>query len=251
MKTIIALLTLYFTCAAGTFFAGQQAAVSSAVAPAAEFDPSDYGTVLLWVAARKESAYSDGDAVSLATDWSPLGYDLEQATSAARPTFKTGIINSQPVYRLDGVDDFAASPTALGTAWKTSIVVAKYSGATFSSYNGLLSSSVSDEGQCPLQGNPGSAIFYDTSFQTTSYWKDDTSYAEANMQGPMNAFAVIVIQRAAGWGSGAKVQIGKDRTFAWRFWVGDIAEVIYLQEEIDPTARLALTAKLREIYATP
>ena len=248
MRYLLILLAAVSLCA-GPFFFGQQGALSVG-APAA-FNPNDYGTVDLWVAARKETGLSDGDAVSTATDWGALEKNLVQATEAAKPTYKTGILNGQPVYRFDGVDDFFAAASALGVSWKTSIVVAKYSAATFSSYPGLLSSSISNEGQCPLQGNPGSAIFYNTALQTTTYWKDDTSYIESNMQAPMNAFGVVVIQRAAGWNSGAQVQVGKDRTFAGRFWVGDVAEVIYFREELDSTARLAVTEHLRTLYATP
>lgn len=50
-----------------------------------------------------ELSLSDGDSVSTWSDQTGNGYDL---TAGTAPTYKTGIINGNPVVRFDGVDDF-------------------------------------------------------------------------------------------------------------------------------------------------
>lgn len=62
--------------------------------------------MVLWLAAWKETGYSDGDAMATIKDWSGNGRDFTQATSGSRPQYKTGILNSQPAFRFDGTDDF-------------------------------------------------------------------------------------------------------------------------------------------------
>jgi hypothetical protein len=49
---------------------------------------------------------NDGDPVATWADQSGNSRDFSQATSAARPTYKTNILNGKPVVRSDGVDDY-------------------------------------------------------------------------------------------------------------------------------------------------
>jgi len=53
-----------------------------------------------------ETIYSDDDPVGTVTDQSTEGNDL-QSSLTERPTYKTGIIGGQPVYRYDGSNDFS------------------------------------------------------------------------------------------------------------------------------------------------
>jgi hypothetical protein len=230
MKTLIlTLLVCVQACGAG-FFAAQQAVIGGSETPA-EFNPSDYGTVLAWFSLRKETGFSDGDSIGTLTDFSSQGKDLSQGTTAAKPLFKTSIVNGHPAMLMDGVDDFLLASSSVGTDYKTVFVVAYYSGATFANYGGLLSSGVANENQVPLQGNVGTTYFYNA-LKTTTYWKDGVSYPETGMTGPMNAWAVMRHQASSGWQAATTIQIGKDRTFAGRFWSGYVTEVIYYQEEL-------------------
>lgn len=68
------------------------------------FSPTDISGIKLWVKADQLSL-SDGDPVSTWADQSGLGNDITSSGSN-RPTFKTGILNSLPVVRFDGSDDF-------------------------------------------------------------------------------------------------------------------------------------------------
>lgn len=51
----------------------------------------------------RELGLSDGSSVSTFPDESGNGFDL---TAGTAPTFKTGVINSEPIVRFDGVDDY-------------------------------------------------------------------------------------------------------------------------------------------------
>jgi hypothetical protein len=52
-------------------------------------------------------ALNDDDAVSTWTDSSGNGNDATQGTGSAKPTFKTNILNGEPVIRFDGGDRLA------------------------------------------------------------------------------------------------------------------------------------------------
>lgn len=60
-----------------------------------------------WVEARHQT-YSNGNAVSIAHDQSGNGHHWTQGTSGSQPQFVTNVLNSQPVFRFDGTDDFLA-----------------------------------------------------------------------------------------------------------------------------------------------
>ena len=67
-------------------------------------DPTDITT--LWTdSGRSVQVASDGDVIGAMDDKSAGGDHAIQATAAAKPLYKTGIINSLPVARFDGTDD--------------------------------------------------------------------------------------------------------------------------------------------------
>jgi hypothetical protein len=57
----------------------------------------------------------DGTAVRLWADQSGNGYDAEQATTAARPTYIASGLNGLPVVRFDGTDDRLSVPSSTAT----------------------------------------------------------------------------------------------------------------------------------------
>lgn len=60
----------------------------------------------LWLAAWKETGFSDNDAMATVTDFSGNGRHFTQSTSGRRPLYKTNTLNSQPSIRFDGSDDY-------------------------------------------------------------------------------------------------------------------------------------------------
>lgn len=69
-------------------------------AAAAPTDPTTLGTLKLWYKPRA-LALSDNDPISTNTDYSGNGWDAT-AAGAARPTFKTNIVNGLAIARYDG-----------------------------------------------------------------------------------------------------------------------------------------------------
>lgn len=71
--------------------------------------PRQFLGLKLWLDASTISGLVDSDPVTTWTDLSGNGNDATQSTAAAKPTYKTNIINGRPVVRFDGVDDYLSS----------------------------------------------------------------------------------------------------------------------------------------------
>lgn len=68
------------------------------------FSPSQIPGLGLWLDASAITGLGDGDAISTWNDLSGAGRNAT-GSGAARPVYKTNIVNSKPVVRFDGVDD--------------------------------------------------------------------------------------------------------------------------------------------------
>jgi len=71
--------------------------------------PPPDADLALQIAPWKETGFSNNDPVATATDFSTHGRNFTQATSGSRPLYKTGIMNGQPAFLFDGVDDFLSA----------------------------------------------------------------------------------------------------------------------------------------------
>jgi hypothetical protein len=60
----------------------------------------------LWLAAWKETGFSNNDAMGTLTDFSGNARHFTQATGGNKPLYKTGVLNSQPGFYFDGTDDW-------------------------------------------------------------------------------------------------------------------------------------------------
>lgn len=94
------------------------------------FVPTDIAGLQLWLDASQES-FNDDDPVATWTDRSTAGNDATQATEADKPLFKTNILNSQPIMRFDGTDDFLSNTSPVtGSTHRTQFFVVKANGNT-------------------------------------------------------------------------------------------------------------------------
>lgn len=107
-------------------------ATATATPTATPNSPDDIPGLILWIKADAQS-FSDNDPVGTAVDSSGTTNNAT-ASGTERPTFKTGILNSLPVFRFDGTDDRLTFTTAASTT--TTFVVARISVAssTFTDY---------------------------------------------------------------------------------------------------------------------
>lgn len=87
--------------------------------------PLGVGNCKLWLSADKITNLADGDPVSSWPDSSGDGNNAVQATAEYQPIYKTGILNSKPVVRFDGTDDYMTCAAFMsGTTAATLFVVA-------------------------------------------------------------------------------------------------------------------------------
>lgn len=68
------------------------------------YDAADIDT-LFQDSGKTTAVALDGDPIGAVADKSGNGYDMLQATESAKPIYKTGIINSLPTIRGDGIND--------------------------------------------------------------------------------------------------------------------------------------------------
>lgn len=101
------------------------------VAAASPWTPASISGLALWFKADA-LALNDGDAVTTWPDSSGNGYDLSQSTTAAKPTYKTAILNSLPVVRFDGGDVLNRDTTPLPLRTHSLFVVFRESSAVTS-----------------------------------------------------------------------------------------------------------------------
>lgn len=66
--------------------------------------------LVLHLAARLETGYSNNDPVTSPVDFSSAGQAFTQSTSGSKPLYQTGVLNGQPGFFFDGTDDFWTSP---------------------------------------------------------------------------------------------------------------------------------------------
>lgn len=98
------------------------------------FSPSDIAGLQVWLKADAITGLSDNDPVTTWEDSSSANHDATQATGGNKPTYQTNELNSLPVVRFDGTDDYLrtgsftlALPT---TVFVVSKVIAETSIAT-------------------------------------------------------------------------------------------------------------------------
>ncbi len=175
-----------------------------------------------WLDASALTGLSNDDPCSSFTDRSGNARHFTASTTA-RATYKTGVLNGLPVLRFDGVDDVHvcnASTTICSLA-----VVAKYNAATLQiNYPGLITGNSSANSAFAIASVGSQTQFFPFPADVT-YYKNNVETAEDTTgAAPMNAFAVMFIicstPRNYTW------QLGRDRAEAARRWLGDYAEVI-------------------------
>lgn len=84
----------------------------------------------LWQdSARTTPASADGDPVGAWDDESGNGGHQTQATDSLRPTLQTGEVNSLPVVRFDGSDDYLSGSITADASFTAFFVVKKQSAA--------------------------------------------------------------------------------------------------------------------------
>lgn len=195
------------------------------------------------VVARYDASGLSADPITTWADSSGNGYD---ATNTGDPTVVAGAQNGLAVVNFDGDDYFTIPDTyTIGTAFS----VAKYSSATFNSFDGLFTGNNTGE---------GGAIYWSGTSGSTDLWSQtalDSRYlngtlSEAGAPGSFNLYSGVDADLAS-WSGYA---IGADRPAfgngsgyaATRAWEGDIAEIILYDTALSDFDRMGVEVYLDE-----
>lgn len=267
MKTLLLIASLLAgQCLAGPFFFGQQGAVAWQSSPTSQYTPVAHGaaSVKWWIAARKES-FADGDAVATASDWSSSAVNAMQSTSANRPTFKTGIVNGNAVFRADGVNDgfvLASNPLSGATA-ATAMFVVKLN--TDPPGSGSVTGPVLGEWGTSSQNNHFPWIdgnIYDNTFissraitvnpsTTMAQFNQFTIiYSGGNLIWRMNGTQIASASATFALGSTPKV-LWSNKESALYYLAGDLAEVVIWNGVLSGSDLTTEENGLKTQYGTP
>lgn len=164
---------------------------------------------------------TQGDDVSSLTDYSGKNRHLTEVDPV--PVYHANVVNSKGVIRLDASTKALKNPAVfpIRCGW----IVAKFSGATFSTYNGLLSGTTNLDNQDILTGNSGEATFFNfLQHKTFEFRSNDRIYPASAAPAPMNAFKIIFFRF---WNPIIVdgIQLGQQKTDTTRRWIGDIGLV--------------------------
>lgn len=276
MRRLLLILSLLLApCSAllsGPFFLGQQGVIASA---STTYTPPT-ANLVLWLSARKETAFSDGAAVETPTDWSGAGNAPTQATSTSRPSYETAEINGLPTFRLDGVDDrWLFSGTALDIAKNvgglTVYVVSKStSTATARTTVGFTSGTSTTANRFFVGHTSGSKLrsggrrtdadtlqeVNGTATYSSGTWYLSTAvfnYTNSDLNQYLNGTSdgsstTFQTDGSTSNTSSQAATIGASSAVSSIFWTGDIAEVLIYQTAHDSTTRSAIETGLRGIY---
>lgn len=181
------------------------------------------------------------------TDLIPTGEDLQSANCI----YKANQQNGLPIVRLDqsGLADSLATNTS--TVFYEAFLVMKMREATFSDYVGIISNNDAVTAQPALNGNSGTAIFYNFGFgDGYSFKLNGTSYPESGQLAPMNAFGVVHIRYETGWVMPQGLLFGRDRpsSFPTRNAEADFGEIIICKEPISKIEADAMNINLMNTW---
>lgn len=223
----------------------------------ASFLPSDIADLVLWLEADLLSL-NDNDAVGTWGDSSGTGHDVTQGTATKKPTFKTNIVNGLPVVRFDGTNDLLSSGlvnftnatatifivcTGSSTANGDALVVDAADGNTFYEMR------VDSTSQLAFRAVTLGTTTEDTQSQTGTFMVmggvRGTSSVTAYINGVTNSSATPSGSQKTG---NSKFQIG-EFGLGFQFFGGDIAEVLFYNNDIGTTNRQAVEDYLGAKYA--
>lgn len=104
------------------------------------FSPLSVSGCVYWADASQQTGYVDNDLVNSVTDFSGGGH-TGTAAGSARPTYKTGIMNSLPVFRFDGAANTITIPRAAALEPNTVSIFATFRATTVGAFCYLMSKS--------------------------------------------------------------------------------------------------------------
>lgn len=212
------------------------------------FVPSSVAGLIAWFRADLLTGLANADPISTWTDLSGNGNNLT-ASSTARPTYRTAVINGKAVARFDGVNDYMTRTYGAALTQPTTIFIV-YKAATLEQtviIDGLGSSRhsiLTESGTNYLRMYAGTTIVGTTAFTTAAAVVSATfSGAASDMR--LNGTTIITGNPGSQTMSG--INLGADPGFSY-FFDGDIAEVLIYNSALSLADRQYVERALGTFY---
>lgn len=219
------------------------------------FSPASVAGLAAWYDASQLTGLADGDPIATSPDRSGNARDLTQATAAKRPTFKTGILNGNPVMRFDGVDDRLVSPAFTLAQPNTVFVVASTTNA--GTGQRFIADGVNGSGRNAVYVTAQKWAVYAGSTGTVSSQALSTGVHLIDYVFDNTARSLFVdsVGGTAGNAGGASliggVVLGDEGPTGGFNWPGDIAEYLFYNAAVSAANILLVRAYLKAKWGTP
>lgn len=221
------------------------------------FSPTDIAGLIVWLDAGA-GVFSDAgttpavndDTIQQWNDQSGNGNNASQGTSANRPTYKTGVLNSRPVLRFDGSNDSIRTGTFSSTLSQpnTVFIVASTNTANMTFIDGL---GTSNRHQFQSASTPSVSAFAGgtMSFSRTATFthrlftiRYNTSSSQILENGTSVATGDVGTHSLTGLNVGSR--FSQDQAFL----NGDFAEILIYDTDLSTGNREAVEAYLISKY---
>ena len=133
-----------------------------------------------------------------------------------------------------------------GSTVREAFLVMKMREATFSNAAGVFADRAG--GPDVLIGSSGTSKFANPSLSGFTYKLNGLTYAQSDLQAPMNAWGVVHLRYETGWEFANGVQFGRDGTTGGTYALMDLAEIVLLTEIQPTTFGLDMTEYLSVKY---
>jgi hypothetical protein len=215
------------------------------------FTPASIAGLAGWYDASQLSL-ADGALVSSWPDLSGNNRPLVSSPgtiAGSPPSCKVNGLNGKRVvhYTTNG-DNVLTNTVAGGASYGHFFLVARFASNAFPDYNGLLSGLGGD--QYLLIGVAGGTIWYGPGGGGTWDYYYNGVDSRSGLPAPMQTWAHMSICRLEQY-TGFSLSIGLDRTFAPRYWHGDVAEVIAYDHRLTTPERVQVEDYLKAKWALP
>lgn len=232
----------------------------------AVFSPNNLPDLILWLKADALSL-ANNDPVGTWPDSSSAANDFTQATAGNKPLFKTNIVNSLPVVRFDGSDDYLTRTANMMDGTDSYTIFAVIKSATIAAGSGNIFSSGISATNWYIQFRRDTANFgnyhlkslglhevaTDTSGVVAGAWNVVTAdWDGANIHIWRNGTLKDTVAVTTSYGFGTYNAVGAfDPGLALQPWNGDIAEVVIYNAALSASDRQEVELYLKNKYGTP
>ncbi len=220
----------------------------------AAFSPDQVAGLETWLEGRFITGLSDGDPVTTWEDSHTSNKDATQGTGAAKPTYKTSIVNGLAVVRFDGTDDYLLSALTNNDATRTVFVVAVQASSTGNRTVWSLKAGGSDSRVCNVSNTwnydaPATSLgaAATTSWALTTVRFNSTASADCYL----GTGSATNLNPDDGYQTGVQaLGLGTywNGSFGNLFWNGDIAAFLVYNSALSDTDKNAVRDYLLGVY---